>query len=99
MELSSMLLEALDAVPVMLSLAAIVYCSIVFPRVAPRNRLLLVVCIFSMFILTFAQTSWSVSYFLHGSQVGMWWADRLWTIFNTSVVIIVFMISRMLSKK
>lgn len=54
-----------------------------------RDKVVNVLSVIAAIILVVAQSSWYVSAVIDGNFAGTWFANQLWTIFNSLVMIII----------
>ena len=85
----------LEALPIVLAIYAAIICArqYVLDRRKHHRRVLLLGVLNSL-ILIVAQTSWYVTYVINGNLVGTWFADQLWTVFNSTTMIAYILLAR-----
>lgn len=73
-----------ESVPILLACYSAVTCAkhYITDRRKHTRRVLLLGTICSL-LLIIAQTSWYVTYVINGSLLGTWFANQIWTIFNS----------------
>lgn len=85
----------IEAVPVVLAVIAAFSCSHKFMldrrRQYKQALLLGVVC---SILLIIAQTSWIVSFLVNDSLTGTWFANSVWTFFNSLTMIAFILLSK-----
>lgn len=85
----------IEAIPVVLAIIAAISCSHKYGldrRKQYKQTLLLgVVC---AVLLIIAQTSWIVSFLVNDSLAGTWFANSVWTFFNSLTMIAFILLSK-----
>lgn len=84
-----------EAIPVALAFIALVMCLHTLHKPRRRNdRFVLSISAVASLLMLVAQSSWWATSVLGAASDGQWWANALWTIFNT-LVMVVFIINAM----
>lgn len=85
-------LPVFEFVPVVLAIIAVITSASSFNTVRRKSDAIIrVLTVVAALLLITAQTSWWQSSIVQGDLLGTWFANRLWTIFN-SLVMIIFII-------
>jgi len=80
-------------VPIILGVIAVLACSYRATKDRRRSdRIAMLLSMVASLIMIVAQTSWWVTYAIEGNLLGTVFANHLWTVFN-SLVMIIFIIS------
>ena len=82
-----------ELLPVALAVLVIASCALRFQAV-PEGRLTMGLAMLAATLLIVAQTSWWTSSVLSGDFKGTWFANAIWTIFNTLVMLVFLLMSR-----
>ena len=84
-----------EALPIVLAVYAAIICArqYALDRRKHHKRVLLLGVLNSL-ILIVAQTSWYVTYVVNGNLVGTWFADQLWTVFNSLTMLAFILLAR-----
>ena len=89
-----MLLHFFQLLPIILAVIAGVSCSIRFARDRRKHdRWAMVLAVISSVLLIVAQTSWWATYVLDGNLLGTVFANNVWTVFNSLVMICLIMMA------
>lgn len=82
----------LDTVPILLAIYAAVVCSRKYAEDRRKHtKRVLALGVAGAILLIIAQTSWYVSSDIFHNTLGTWFADQIWTIFN-SVTMVAFIL-------
>ena len=84
----------IEALPVVLAIYAAIICA---KRYTEDRRhyvkQVLLMAVISALLLITAQTSWYVSFVIHDNLLGTWFADKIWTIFNSITMLAFIMLA------
>ena len=81
-------------VPIFLAVIASISCSIRFARDRRKqDRLAMLVAVVCSILMIVAQTSWWVTYAIEGNLLGTVFANNIWTIFNSLIMICLILIA------
>jgi len=81
--------------PVMLAIVAAIVCSVRFTRDRRRHdKLTMLLATVSSVLLIIAQTSWWTTYLISNSLQGTVFANTLWTVFNSTSMVTLILISQ-----
>lgn len=74
----------IESIPILLAVYAAIVCArqYMVDRRKHHKRVLLIGVVSSL-LLIIAQTSWYVTYVVQGNLAGTWFADQIWTAFNS----------------
>ena len=82
--------SVIEFIPVGLAIVAIYFASSKVARFhTTREKVVNVLSVIAAIIMIAAQSSWYVSAVIEGNLAGTWFANQLWTIFNSLVMIII----------
>lgn len=74
--------------PVILAIIAAISCSYRFAKDRRKHdRLAMLLSVVSSLLLIVAQTSWWVTYAIEGNLLGTVFANNIWTVFNSLIMI------------
>lgn len=74
----------LESIPIFLAIYAAIICARQYTIDRRRNvRRVLLLGVVSALLLIVAQTSWYVTFVVHDNLIGTWFADKVWTVFNS----------------
>lgn len=80
----------LELLPIFLAVVAIVLCSYRIRNVRRHADLLVYgLSIIGSILLIVAQSSWWVSFVIQGDLIGTWFANQVWLLFNTLMMLMV----------
>ena len=80
--------------PIILAVIAIISCSYRFSKERRKyDRYAMLLSIISSFIMIIAQTSWWVTYAIEGNLMGTIFANNLWTIFNSLIMVCLILLA------
>ena len=89
-----MIQHMFQLLPVFLALIAAVVCSRHFAtHRRRRDRTAMALAVSASVLLVVAQTSWWTTYLIQGDLLGTWFANMIWTIFNTVVMVVFILIA------
>lgn len=75
--------------PIVLALVSIYFCTIKFSGTNRRiERIILCMGVLASVIMIVAQMSWFTTVVVQHNLIGSWFANKLWTIFNSLVMVI-----------
>lgn len=83
-----------EAIPILLAIYAAIICArqYTLDRRKHHKRVLLLGVISSL-LLIIAQTSWYVTYVVNGNLIGTWFANQVWTLFNSLTMLAFIMLA------
>jgi len=80
--------------PIVLAVIAAIMCTRRFHEDRRKHdRATMAMAVVSCMLLVLAQTSWWTTYIIEGNLMGTWFANTVWTIFNTLVMSTFILIS------
>lgn len=84
----------IESIPILLAIYAAIVCTKQYAvdRRKHHKRVLLLGVISSLLLIV-AQTSWYVTYVVNGNLIGTWFADQIWTVFNSITMLAFIMLA------
>jgi len=90
-----MLNYILQILPIGLAIIAVISCSIRFHKDRRKHdRLAMLLSVVSSILLIVAQTSWWVTYAIEGNLMGTVFANHVWTVFNSLIMVCLIMFAQ-----
>ena len=93
-------LEWLEFTPIVFAMIAIIVSALKINNI--RRKSDFIVCILSIvgpILLIVAQTSWWVTAVIENNLLGTWFANQVWTVFNTMMMVLIIILNRPRDKK